>query len=419
MLADEGRAAAEPDQAIVRLHERAGVDDRPAELGVVQLGEELPGLEVAVGELLRGVVDRRDHQHPFHRCLVELHRRLGEEEPLDRRHEPVDLILVEGGVVVVRPIDAVEKVVAEPLLGHPLHQALEAGYAGRASAEAEGDETIFARPDLPLVRPPLRTLDGVPGARPLALDSLQIELRRPVVADELHRLVNGDVDVLALAVQIAVPQGHQGGVGGLGAGMEIGGGHLARHGRPVGVTREEHVAAHGHRDEVGHLEIAVRSGLSEGRQGDDDDVLLYLRQVIVSQPKAGEVSGRKALQHQVELPNETLEQVLAVGGGQIEGDASLAGVVGPPVEALLGVGIVAVERGNVARGVAFGRLDLDHVGAHVAQNLTGQLPLGVGEIENAKLIKKARWAGRRHEKHLSEVGGSRNNSPVGLKTKAL
>ncbi len=81
--------------------------------------------------------------------------------------------------------------------------------------------------------------------------------------------------------------------------------------------------------------------------------------------------------------HQALEERFSIRHGRIEGDAALAGGVRPPVETAFGIGIVAVERPEAARGIARRRLDLQHVRAQVGQDAPAQKPALVGEIEHA------------------------------------
>ena len=49
---------------------------------------------------------------------------------------------------------------------------------------------------------------------------------------------------------------------------------------------------------------------------------------------------------------------------------------------MVGTRIVAIEGRNAARGIAGGRLDLQHVRAQVGEDLPAQQPALVGEIEH-------------------------------------
>ena len=67
---------------------------------------------------------------------------------------------------------------------------------------------------------------------------------------------------------------------------------------------------------------------------------------------------------------------------QVEGDAPLVGGVGPPVQGLVRGWIVAVKRANLPGWAAAGRLDLHHIGAQVAQDLSAEQPALVGQVQH-------------------------------------
>ena len=84
---------------------------------------------------------------------------------------------------------------------------------------------------------------------------------------------------------------------------------------------------------------------------------------LIAQADALQEARRERLDDHVGGGGQAPEEGLAVGGGDVQGDAALAGVVSEEVEALLGVHLVVVEGADAAAGVAAGRLDLDDVGS--------------------------------------------------------
>ena len=81
---------------------------------------------------------------------------------------------------------------------------------------------------------------------------------------------------------------------------------------------------------------------------------------------------------------------------EFEGNASLVGRVGPPVEALVRRGIIAVERPEPAGGTADGWLDLQYVGSKVAQDLAAQEPSLVRQVQHPIGRQQFRFPGLFH-----------------------
>ena len=83
----------------------------------------------------------------------------------------------------------------------------------------------------------------------------------------------------------------------------------------------------------------------------------------------------------------------AFGRPEVEDDRALVGVVVPEVERAVRAGDVIDERADGARGRAFRRLDLHDVGAHVGEELPGELSELVAEFDDSESCR----AGRSHE----------------------
>ena len=73
---------------------------------------------------------------------------------------------------------------------------------------------------------------------------------------------------------------------------------------------------------------------------------------------------------------------MAIGSAQIERDAAFGSIVIPEGQAALGVGDVVEKRPDLAAGLAAGRLDLDHIGAEIAEELPAELTLFVCQFED-------------------------------------
>ena len=74
------------------------------------------------------------------------------------------------------------------------------------------------------------------------------------------------------------------------------------------------------------------------------------------------MAGVEGLDEEVGVLGEAPEQVPAIGGVYVEGDAPLVGSIGPPEEALLWVHLVLIEGTQLSGAAPSRRLYLDYVG---------------------------------------------------------
>ena len=82
------------------------------------------------------------------------------------------------------------------------------------------------------------------------------------------------------------------------------------------------------------------------------------------------------------------KEVSALGVFDVEGDASLIGVEGPPVEAFLGVRSVLVEGALEPARVSARLLDLENVATEVGEGLTTKEAVLTGEVQDSERTKK-------------------------------
>ena len=129
--------------------------------------------------------------------------------------------------------------------------------------------------------------------------------------------------------------------------------------------------------------------LPERRDRAHDEARVAGAQRLVPQPERVELAERQRVDEHVRAGDEAAEQGAAVLGRHVQGDAALAGVVVPEVEAALGVRHILVERADLALGGAAGRLDLDHVGALVGHELRGPLADLAPNLDHAQVAEGA------------------------------
>ena len=136
------------------------------------------------------------------------------------------------------------------------------------------------------------------------------------------------------------------------------------------------------------IDLAVLVGAgAEALDRGDDHARVVLVDVVPGQAHAVERAGGEVLDQHVAGLDQPVEDIHALGMLGIDGDRPLAAVEHGEIEAV-GIGHVAQL---AARDIAGARtLDLDHVGAHIGEQLgAGRSRLHVGEVENAKTVERA------------------------------
>ena len=191
-----------------------------------------------------------------------------------------------------------------------------------------------------------------------------------------HRVVHRDVDVLALAGAVAVPQRREDADGREQCGACVAeGAHRRRDRRHLGVALEVVEARHGLGDRRIRRPVGVGRGheVPEARHRHVDHRRVDRGHVVVAEAESGHRAGAEVLGDDVEAGDEPPEDVLTLGRLEIEGEAALVEVVaqeGRADEAALRIAH-ARERG-AARVAALGVLHLHHLGAEPRHQLRGE-----------------------------------------------
>ena len=129
--------------------------------------------------------------------------------------------------------------------------------------------------------------------------------------------------------------------------------------------------------------VPVGAVLAEAGDGGEDNVGLDLLELLVGEAHFGNDAGAEVFEDYVGGLDELSEDLLALFGAHVEGDALLAAVVDGEVDA------GAVDEGCVGPGLfAAGLLDLDDLGAHVGHDHAGPGPgLIAGEFQHFYSVK--------------------------------
>ena len=225
----------------------------------------------------------------------------------------------------------------------------------------------------------VRVRRGVPAGLALHQAAVVLPVREGAFDRAAHALVDREVDELR---SIGEPRLEAGGRPQDGDGRVFAG-HPQRVVVPTADRRQLVVVVAGahHRPAEGDLHQVVRGPVrprplaAERRHGAPDERL------AVAATRSLVPAGARGIEHVVpggvddcigaldELP----PQREAVGSVDVEGDAALARVEVRPVQRAVRVRAVARERPDAPRGRTGGRLDADHVGAGVGQQLPGDL----------------------------------------------
>ena len=200
-------------------------------------------------------------------------------------------------------------------------------------------------------------------------------------AGDLHVEQRG-VDMLALAAAFAMCQRSEHANGGVQAGEDIGQRHADLH-RPGALLRiaapgQAHQPAEALDHEVVAGTRSVGAVLAETGDRAIDQPRIDRLQAFVIQPVGGQPADLEVLQQHIALRHQLADDALALGPGEVDGQRLLVAVGGQVIGGLRGVLavlILEIGRAPVAGIVArAGALDLDHLGAEVAENLPAPGP---------------------------------------------
>jgi aspartate ammonia-lyase len=105
----------------------------------------------------------------------------------------------------------------------------------------------------------------------------------------------------------------------------------------------------------------IRAGLAERRDRSEYYARVNCAQNVMVKLQLGHTAWGKGLNYDVSFGNKLLEELSAVTCLYIKGNSLFIHVVGEPIEAFLGVGIIMVERTQPAAGVATWSLNFDDI----------------------------------------------------------
>ena len=199
-----------------------------------------------------------------------------------------------------------------------------------------------------------------------------------------HAVHHRDLDVLALAGTVRLVQRREepdremqprAGVADLRAGDE---------GRSIGNAGRAHRPAHRLCHVLVCLEIGIRARRAEALDRAHDELRIDLVDLFPREAEPLEDAGAEVLHHDVGLLQQVDEHLLALGRLHVDDDRALVAIEHREVER---VGVRHVAQ-LPARGIALGRLELDHVGAHPREQLRARRArLHMRHVENANTLE--------------------------------
>ena len=161
----------------------------------------------------------------------------------------------------------------------------------------------------------------------------------------------------------------------------LGSGHPNRRG--IGIAGDVHGSGSGGDDEVRREVARLRAVLTKRRDGDVDQRGVDLGEVVVPKTAGGHRAGLIGFDEDVGGGGEAAQVRLSFWGVEVELDAAPVAGVSGPVEGLLTLGGAVEERWGLAGRGAAGRLDQNHIGAQVGEDVAAEQPALIGEVEHA------------------------------------
>ena len=162
---------------------------------------------------------------------------------------------------------------------------------------------------------------------------------------------------------------------------------------------------------VGRL-VAIRAVLAEARDGAPDQLGILAAQLVGAQPEAGEHARPVVLDHHVAGGREPPHQLDAFRGLEVDHDAALVAVERDEIDA---VGTDEM-RLHGARQIALRRLQLDDLGAEIAQHLRAIRPRqDLRHVEDEQALQERAQAG--HEFSLLESKAWRGPADSGRRNR--
>ena len=211
-----------------------------------------------------------------------------------------------------------------------------------------------------------------------------------------HRGLLRDIKMLAQARALTLAQRDRRVRGGLHAGVNRSLREADRHRRAIAVALQSDQPAGRLDGEIGGGALRPGPVCAVGRDRDVDQRGMLIFELVVAQAARRHLARIARLDQHIRRRQQRQKVGAARVVVQIDHHAALAEAHRGPIEraARLGLG----ERRQVPRGAAAGRLDLDHLRAHIGQHPAGHLSAQPGKIQNTDALQQG----------VAVVGGHRS-----------
>ena len=342
--------------------------------------------EAACGELLRVVElrhgrNRDDQQAAFQRLGHQPGLRLRAEESADDVEHPQ--VLLRRLLAACEEFHVADPVlvpgvrVAHALLVDPLHEEARERANG-AEEEGQGDVSIRRLPDKREGHRTQLHAPAGPGEAGVAVGVGEQE--------RLHglglRLLRRDIDQLPAPGDLALPQGDQGGLRRLDAGVEERLRDAEAQGCAVLIAQDRRPVRRRTDGDVGGGPVRLRTVLSERADGDVDELGIQGGEVRMAEAACGHPTGRGGLDQDVGRGDQLPQAGSPLARVQVDRHRALVAREGLPGQRPLDSRGISDERAAPPRRIAVGRLDRDDIRAEVGQDHPGDQTAVVGEIQH-------------------------------------
>ena len=264
--------------------------------------------------------------------------------------------------------------------------------ARQPGAEPEQvDVAVHRRPDAARRKPAAR-----PASHRVARVGRAGQVDHAPVAEPGLALVHREVDVVARASRLDAVADKQDGERGRRSGRVVRHmtGELQRF--PAAVPGQQQRPAQRLEGDLGTQVVAIGPVLTERRERQHHEVLAVAGEFVPAPTPGGGVSCVVVLDHDVALRGEAADRRRPLGGRRIDRRGALVGVEVEEQAGRLGILDVARERSEAASGVAAGRLELEHVGPVVGEELRRVRACDVTcQVQHAKTLERSC-----HRRHL-------------------
>src|SRR5262249_18143457 len=189
-----------------------------------------------------------------------------------------------------------------------------------------------------------------PAGETLKLLRLQWHRQNARLRGLRHGLLGRHIHVLSVTGALALVVRDEGGDGSLSTGMQVRLRDTHPHRCAVVIAREHERPTSRKDDEIALGVVRLRSILAKGGDRDIDQGRVESLQITIAEPIRCESPRRVRFDKKVRPGHQTMQYGLPVTAGDIERDAALVAVVGPPEQRAIRAGYVMIKGTEATRG---------------------------------------------------------------------